>query len=53
MPLEEAFSKVNSIMKAIDALFQASSTPRALLATAFSMVTEEDFIGYISHAGYL
>ena len=52
MPLEEAFSKVKSIMKANDALFQASSTPRALLATAFSMVTE-DCIGYIRHAGYL
>ncbi len=53
MPLEEVFSKVKSILKANDALFQVSSTPRSLLATAFGMVTEEDCMGYIHHAGYL
>lgn len=53
MPLEEVFSKVKSILKANDAVFQSTSTPRTLLATAFSMVTEEDCIGYIHHAGYL
>lgn len=53
MPLEEVFSKVKSILKSNDALFQATSAPRPLLATAFGMVTEEDCIGYIRHAGYL
>lgn len=53
MPLEEVFSKVKSILKANDAVFQSTSTPRTLLATAFGMVTEEDCIGYIHHAGYL
>ena len=53
MPLEEVFSKVKSILKAENALFQVFSAPRALLATAFGMVTESDCLGYIHHAGYL
>ena len=43
MPLEEVFSKVKSIMKDNDKLFQACTAPRALLAMAFSMVTPEDY----------
>ena len=35
MPLEEVFSKVKSILKEHDNLFQVFSAPRALLAMAF------------------
>ena len=51
-PIEEVFSKVKGIMKKNDALFQASSIPRALLTIAFSMVTKDDCSSYITHSGY-
>ena len=50
-PFEEVFSKVKQIMKDNDRLFQATSTPRPLLAMAFGMVTKDDCISYIRHAG--
>lgn len=52
-PAEEVFSQVKSIMKQNDHLFQVTSTPRVLLAMAFSMVTEEDCIEFIRHSGYM
>ena len=52
-PLEEVFSQVKSIMKQNDSLFQVSSVPRVLLTMAFAMVSKEDCLGYISHAGYM
>lgn len=47
-PIEEVFSQVKSIMKQNDALFQETSSPRALLAMAFGMVTK----AFITHSGY-
>lgn len=52
-PLEEAFSQVKKIIKQNDALFQASSIPRALLCLAFSFVSKEDCASYIHHSGYV
>ena len=52
-PAEEVFSEVKSIMKQNNALFQVTTNPRFLLATAFSMVTKEDCLKFITHSGYL
>lgn len=52
-PLEEVFSKVKGIMKDNDRLFQATSAPRPLLGMAFGMVTKNDCVAYIRHAGYV
>ena len=51
-PVEEVFSKVKTIIKQNDSLFQVCSAPRVLLTMAFSMVTKEDCHGYVTHAGY-
>ena len=53
MPLEEAFSKVKTIMKANDQIFQACLCPRVFLSMAFGMITTEDAFGYVRHSGYL
>ena len=52
-PVETVFSKVKSIMKANDALFQVCSCPRALLSMAFGMITIDDCISFISYCGYI
>ena len=41
MPLEEVFSKVKSLMKASDEVFQACTQLRTLLAMAFSMMKQK------------
>lgn len=53
MPLEEVFSKVKSVMKQNDSVFQVCCAPRAFLAMAFSFVSTKDCIGYIRHSGYI
>lgn len=53
MPLEEVFSKVKSIIKLNDHIFQVCSAPRAFLAMAFVYITLEDCTGYIEHSGYI
>ena len=53
MPLEEVLSKVKSIIKENDKVFQTAQMFTALLAMAFGMVTREDCHGYISHSGYI
>lgn len=52
-PLEETFSQVKSILKENDRLLQCCNDPRALLTLAFTMVTKEDCIAYITHSGYM
>ncbi len=49
-PAEEVFSQVKSVM---NQLFQVTRMPRVLLAMAFSMVTREDCLQFISHSGYI
>ena len=52
-PAEEVFSKVKSLMKQNNTVFQACSETRVLITIAFSMVSREDCISYICHSGYL
>ena len=52
-PLEPVFSKVKSILKENDAIFQACSRPKAFLTMAFGMITAEDCISYTRHCGYM
>ena len=52
-PAEGVFSQIKNIIKRNDKLFQVYSSPRALIAMAFGMVTEKDCIGHISNSGYI
>ena len=49
----EVFSQVKSLMKLNNMLFQGCSKTCVLIPVAFSMVTREDCVSYIRHAGYL
>ena len=49
-PIEEAFSKVKSIVRRMRAMFLTNA--EATLATALSRVTAEDMHGYFRHSGY-
>ena len=52
-PMEPVFSKVKAILKENDALIQACTSPKALLAMAFGMIPTEDCISYSRHCGYM
>ena len=52
-PLEPVFGKVKTVLKENDSIFQASSTPRVLLAMAFTMVTQEDCLNFSKYCGYV
>ena len=52
-PAEQVFSKVKTIMKENDQLFQAFSEPRLLLTMAFDMITENDCAEYVKCCGYM
>lgn len=52
-PLEPVFHVVKMIMKENDKIFQACSAPRALLATAFGMVTSQHCLEFSKHCGYI
>ena len=51
-PIEEAFSKVKSYLRDNQAVYQSTSNPRVIVASAFASVTQEDCLNYIKHAGY-
>lgn len=51
-PVEQVFSKVKTIMKENDQLFQIYSAPRVLITMAFGMVTENDCRAYAKCCGY-
>ena len=53
MPLEEAFSQVKAFLKANDSVYLATMSPRIMVSMAFSVITREDCIKYIQHAGYM
>ena len=52
-PIEEAFSKVKSFLKANDTVYLSTTSARTLVSMAFNTVTPEDCIGFVSHCGYL
>ena len=51
-PVEQVFSKVKTIMKQNDQLFQVFSQPKLLLTIAFDMITESDCKEYAKCCGY-
>lgn len=52
-PLEPVFSKVKTILQANHQLLQVCTSPKALLAMAFGMITGEDCMNFSKHCGYL
>ena len=52
-PVEEVFSEVKHWIKSNDIIFQSSQNPRVLLATAFSLVSQENCLSYIRDSGYI
>ena len=53
MPLEEAFSQAKEFLKANDSVYLATMSPRIMVSMAFSVITQEDCIKSIQHAGYM
>ena len=51
-PIEEAFSKVKSFLKANDTVYLSTTSARTLVSMAFNTVIPEDCIGFVSHCGY-
>ena len=51
MPAEEVFSKVKTIIKEDTRLYQM--TPRLVITMAFTLISQEDCRGFISHCGYI
>ena len=51
-PLEEAFTKVKSYLKANELAYDITAEPELLFALAFNTITVQDCAGYIQHAGY-
>lgn len=52
-PVEQVFSKVKTIMKENNQLYQIFSEPRVLLTMAFDMITENDCEEYAKCCGYM
>lgn len=52
-PTEQVFSKVKTIMKDNDRLFQVYSAPRVLITMAFGMITDSDCVEYVKCCGYM
>ena len=51
-PVEGVFSQGKSMMKENHKLFEVSSCTRRLPTMLFSMVSQQDRNGHISHSGY-
>ena len=52
-PVEQIFSKVKTVVKKHDQLFQIFSALKLLLTMAFSTVTESDCKAYVKFCGYM
>ncbi len=52
MPIESAFSKVKSFLKAKEIAFGAYNDPTDLVLAAFASITPEDCLGWIENCGY-
>ena len=53
MPLEEVFAEVKALLRAIDSIYLASTTPELMVKLAFTTMTQENCLAYIQHAGYM
>ena len=51
-PIEEVFGEVKHYLQANNTCFQETSSPRAMILTAFNSVTIENCNSYITHSGY-
>lgn len=52
-PIEEAFSKVKAYLRNNEISYQSTTSPRIIIAEAFSSITSEDCTNYYKHAGYM
>ena len=52
MPIESAFSKVKSFLKANEIAFGAYGDPTDLVLAAFASITQQDCLGWIENCGY-
>ncbi len=52
MPIESAFSKAKSFLKANEIAFGAYNDPTDLVLAAFASITPEDCLGWIENCGY-
>ena len=52
-PIEEAFSKAKSFLRDNQAVYQSTTSPRVIVASAFASVSQQDCLNYIKHAGYI
>ena len=52
-PIEETFSKVKSFLRDNQAVYQSTTSPRVIVASAFASVSQQDCLNYIKHAGYI
>ena len=52
-PIENAFSKVKSCLRANSPLYQSTTSPSTIVYMAFCTITKEDCMGYIRNAGYI
>lgn len=51
-PIEEVFGEMKQYLQANVSLFQATSSPRAMILMAFSSISVTNCNSYITHAGY-
>ena len=52
MPIESAFSKAKSFLKANEIAFGAYDDPTDIVLAAFASITPEDCLGWIQNCGY-
>ncbi len=52
-PLEPVFGTVKAILKENDRILQTSTSPRSIIAMAFSMIDEQKCKQFCNHCGYI
>ena len=53
MPLEKVFAEVKALLQANDSNYLASTIPKLMVKLAFTIITQENCLAYIEHAGYM
>lgn len=51
-PIEEVFSKVKGYLKENEIAYRATNEPRVIILSAFTSITPQDCVNYITHSGY-
>ena len=52
-PIEEVFSKVKAYLRNNEIGYQCTTSPRIIIAEAFSSITSKDCVNYFKHAWYM